>query len=600
MQHARTSRRAGARLFAVRAMAVLAALTVAACEHGTEVASGPSVPGNAPDNPALTRAAFVFYVNTQTHQVSISAPSATVNAASAIAPKSAISTSIVGPRFSLIAGDAITLTASNYHASNVGDFITGKIRVQFDLSITNKLSSVQLITPTFPTPPPGVSGVLMFPFATHVTVTSGGVSVGGSGDSLIVELPNRGEVAPSVDWDGTPFNFFNDADCPAGSNDCYRYETYTAPIAPGATTVSRTVGFDIDPTVANFSAKIIVAADLQNSGPAPTGTISGTVTSPQRGALSGVTVTANVGGFNSTTNGTGNYTLNNVTTGPKTVSLSGLPAGCTDPGSQATTVTTGNTSTVNFSVTCTMLTGSVSGTITRTGTATPDFGGTIVTATPAASGTSPSSVTIAVGSLTYSNSNVQIGLGTGAGNGSVALSNLPAGCTTAAGSYTGLTAGGTATVNFTVNCVPPPAFYQYNAVWGTITGGTVTLTLSFDPSTLNDPAVNGTGADDFNTFQATVTYPTGRLTFSSCANGAGSPFSNINANSTTAGSFSMLNFKNGAGSTTAQVVAVCTFTVGAGTTQTATTNTSLEVISSGGGNNLIPNTQKHEGTLSIP
>ncbi|HUL04282.1 MAG TPA: hypothetical protein VLV16_13765, partial [Gemmatimonadales bacterium] len=163
-----------------------------------------------------------------------------------------------------------------------------------------------------------------------------------------------------------------------------------------------------------------------------------------------------------------------------------------------------------------------------------------------------------------------------------------------------LTLGGTQTVNFTVNCVPPPAFYQYNAVWGTIAGGSVTLTLSFDPSTLNDPAINGTGADDFNTLQASFTYSPTRLTFSSCANGAGSTFAGITASSPTAGTVNFLNFKTGAGSTTAQVVAVCTFTVGAGSATTTTTNTTLQVISSFNGDNLIPNTQKHEGTLTIP
>jgi hypothetical protein len=196
---------------------------------------------------------------------------------------------------------------------------------------------------------------------------------------------------------------------------------------------------------------------------------------------------------------------------------------------------------------------------------------------------------------------VQIGLGAGSGAGSVALSNLPAGCTAPpAGSYTGLTSGGTATVNFTVNCVTPPAFYQYNAVWGAITGGTVTLTLSFDPSTLNSPTVNGASPDDFNTFQATLTYSPTRLTFGSCANGAGSTFTNITANGATAGSLSLLNFKTGAGSITAQVVGVCTFNVLAGATTSVTTNTSLEVVSSFNGDNLIPNTQKHEGTLAIP
>ncbi|HKE90517.1 MAG TPA: carboxypeptidase-like regulatory domain-containing protein [Gemmatimonadales bacterium] len=595
MQRARTSGRTGARV-----LAALAMLSVMACAEYRN-ASGPILPPPPPDNPQLTKASFVFYVNSRNGAIKIESPQGVVS------PNPSIRASIVGPDYSLIAGDAITLTASNFTASTVGQFTPGKVRVRFDLSITNILSNVELRTPTFPAPPPGVSGVLMFPFATHVTVTSGGVSVGGSGDSVIVELPNTGQVAPSTDWDGdgsagsgAPFNFFNDTGCPAGSNDCYRYEAFAAPIASGATTLSRTVGFDIDPTVSNFSAKIIVAADLHNSGPAPTGTVAGAVTSPQLGALSGVLVTVNTGGFTGTTaSGTGAYSIANVTTGPKTVTLSGLPGGCTDPGPQSTTVNASATSTVNFSVTCPVPSGTVSGTITRTGPASPSLSGTIITATPAASGTSPSNTTLG-GSLSYSISGVQIGSGAGAGSGAVAVSNLPAGCTTAPGSYSGLVLGGTATVNFTIDCQAPPAFYQYTALWGTPTGGQVTLTLSFDPSTLNDPAVNGGSPDDFNTFQATLSYSPTRLGFASCANGTGSSFTNITANGATAGSISLLNFKTGAGSTTSQVVAVCTFNVLTGSPASVTTSTSLEVISSFNGDNLIPKTQKNEGTLSLP
>ncbi len=587
-----------------RVLGAVAALGLAACA-AQEKAAGPVLPPAPPDNPQLLQAAFIFHVNTTTGRVDISAPQTTLNGFNSPPARSG---GPGGPSFSLIGGDAINLTASNFFASAVGQFTPGKIRVRFDLNVTNELSSVQLITPTFPPPPPGVSGVLLFPFATHVTVTSGGVSVGGSGDSLIIELPNRGEVAPSTDWDGdgspgsgAPFNFFNDTGCPAGSNDCYRWEAFAQPLAAGATTAARTVGFDIDPTVANFSAKIIVAADLQNSGPAPTGTVAGTVGSPQRGSLNGVTVTVNTGGFTGTTAGAGAYSIPNVTTGPKTVTLGNLPAGCTDPGSQATTVSAGATATVNFTVTCTAPSGSVTGTITRTGTGTQSLDGTVITATPAAAGTSPASTTLAAGALTYSIAGVQIGTGVGAGNGSVALSNLPAGCTSAPGSYTGLVLGGSVTVDFSVSCAAPAALYQYRAVWGAISGGSVTLTLSFDPSTLNSPTVNGAAADDFNAFQASIAYSPTRLTFGSCANGAGSPFSNITANSPSAGTLNLQNFMTGAtGSITAQVVAVCTFTVTAGAAASVTTNTTLQVIASFNGDNLIPNTQKNEGTLSIP
>jgi len=592
-----------------RVVATLAALTFAACST-TEHATGPNIPAPPPDNPQLTKASFIFHVNTRSGAIQIESPSGTVNpgpSAPAGNTGGRFDKGPGGPEMSLIAGDAITLTASNFFASTVGQFTAGKVRVRFDLNITNNLSQVELLTPTFPAPPPGVIGVLMFPFATHVTVTTGGVSVGGSGDSLIIELPNTGQVAPSTDWDGdgspgagSPFNFFNDTGCPAGSNDCYRYEAFASPIASGATTLARTVGFDIDPTVSNFSAKIIVAANLHNSGAAPTGTVAGSVTSPQRGALNGVLVTVNSGGFVGTTAGAGAYSIASVTTGSKTVSISNLPSGCTDPGPQTTIVNNAATSTVNFSVVCTAPSGTVSGTISRTGAASPSLNGVVVTATPSAAGTSPASTILAGGLLTYSIGSVQIGSGAGAGAGAVGLSNLPAGCISAAGSYSGLVLGGTQTVNFSVDCTPPPSTYEYTAAWGAISGGSVSVTLSFDPSTRNDPLINGGSPDDFNTFQAALNFPTARLTFGSCANGAGSSFTNITANSPSAGVINILNFKTGAGSLTSQVVAVCTFTVGAGAASSATTATTLQVISSFNGNDLIPNTHKNEGSISIP
>jgi hypothetical protein len=86
----------------------------------------------------------------------------------------------------------------------------------------------------------------------------------------------------------------------------------------------------------------------------------------------------------------------------------------------------------------------------------------------------------------------------------------------------------------------------------------------------------------------------------SCANAAGSSFQNINANGGTPGQINLLNFLNGPGATTQQAVAVCTFNVLAGAATTVTTSTSLTAISSFNGDNLIPNTQKNEGTLTLP
>jgi hypothetical protein len=332
--------------------------------------------------------------------------------------------------------------------------------------------------------------------------------------------------------------------------------------------------------------------------------VQGSVTSPQRGGLSGVVVTVTSGGFTGTTDGVGAYSISSVTTGPKTVALSSLPSGCTNPGTQSATVTSGGTVTVNFTVTCSALTGNVAGSFTRTGPVTPDLVGTLVTATPAAAGTSPASVSLAAAATSYSVPAVQIGLGAGAGNGAVALSNLPAGCAAAPGSYTGLTAGGTATVNFTVDCQVPPSSYEYATVWSAISGGTATLTVSFDPTTRNDPGVNGAAADDFKTFQGTISYPSARLSAQECHNGTGSSFTNINANTTVPGSIALLNFKNGAGATTAQVVAVCTFSVSGTGGGSAATSTTFDVLSPDGTGDTVsdlrPNVHQTNGVLALP
>src|SRR5262249_39069940 len=144
---------------------------------------------------------------------------------------------------SLVGGDVVTLTSSNFVASAVGAFTPGKVRVTFNINVTNKLNGVQLIGPTvFPAAPAGTTGPLLFPYDIAVAVTSGGTATGGQGNDIIVTLPSYGLVAPSTDWDGAPHNFFNDTGCPAGSNDCYRWEEFPGPIFPGSTTIAKSVG----------------------------------------------------------------------------------------------------------------------------------------------------------------------------------------------------------------------------------------------------------------------------------------------------------------------------------------------------------------------
>jgi hypothetical protein len=494
-----------------------------------------------------------------------------------------------GPSFSILAGDAVQLTTSNFFASNVGDFTPNKVRVKFDVNITNRLSSVELITPSFPTPPAGTQGVILFPFENVVTVTSGGTSVGGDGTDVIIELPSHGQVAPSTDWNGTandatsaaggdPFNFFNDTGCGTGSNDCYRWEAFGESLSGGATGIpaggtstARTVGFDIDPTVGNFRARLIVAADLRNSGPAPTGSIAGTVTSPQRGALSGVTVTA-TGAFTATTNGTGAYSIANVPTGPKTVSLSNLPAGCTLPPSQTATVTNGGTATVNFSVTCTVPSGSITGSISNS--AGEAISGSL-TVTPTGLSAQPA-VSFSGNPASYTAANVPVGA---AGTGSIALSALPAQCTNpGAVPYSGLTDGGTITVNITVTCTAAPTAYNVTHTWSG-TGSTRTLTIRIDMTTRNDPAVNGANPDDIGAFQGTLTYDATKLApVAGNESSTGAPrLGNVVANYATSGQVVYGAFDAVAGGRLGNVgIIQLDFTVLPGATGTTSVTTQLQ------------------------
>jgi hypothetical protein len=75
-----------------------------------------------------------------------------------------------------------------------------------------------------------------------------------------------GSAIPSTDWDNEPANFFNDfGGCSGKSSDCYRSETYAAPLHGGEMTEYRTVGFDVDRNAHSVSVYIVVAADLRDN-----------------------------------------------------------------------------------------------------------------------------------------------------------------------------------------------------------------------------------------------------------------------------------------------------------------------------------------------
>ena len=223
-------RRLGGRVGRRCVATALSATVVAAlaCNPGDK-GTGPVLPPTPTPNPQITKAAFLADVNVRTGKVTIKAPEVTVNGLSAGAftgPKG-LNASVEAPDMSLVGGDVVDVTSSNFFASTVGQFQPGKVRVTFDVNLTNKLNGrANCIGPTvFPTPPAGTTGPLMFPYDITVAITSGGTSTGGQGNDVIVVLPSYGLVAPSTDWDGAPHNFFNDTGCPSGGttpSDCFR------------------------------------------------------------------------------------------------------------------------------------------------------------------------------------------------------------------------------------------------------------------------------------------------------------------------------------------------------------------------------------------
>jgi hypothetical protein len=540
---------------------------VAACADKTTPVSGPILPGDPQVPPAASAAAWRFDVNMITRTVKITPPSPSLG------PSGDLSFSAGhGIQYSLVGSDVISLTTSNYVASGVGTggAQPGRVLVTFDLAITNLLTSVDLITPTFPVPPSGVSGLFAFPFATNVTTTTGGVNPSG-GNNVIIDVPSHGMVNPSTHWGGAPHNFFNDTGCPAGANDCYRNEVYTVPLVAGGTTSGQTVGFDVDATVHQFSAKVIVAADLQNSGPAISRTVSGTVNS-NIGPLTGGTVSVSGAGSASPT--AGDYSIPGVGAGPHSVSYT-PPAGsgCTTPASQNITISSGSPDPVDvdFNVTgCTpppVPSGTVNGSINFAATtgASPSLTGVVVTINPDAASLADATTNPAAGGA-YSAS-VGVGTGAGAGAGVVSFSNLPTGCTfvgPSTATYTGLTVGGNATASaVTITC--PAAPYPLTYAWGAPSGGSITLTVSIDMSVQNSPANNGASPDLIGAFQSTIQYGT-RVSSPVCTGQTGfTGVFNTAGNSITA----VLTNLSGAGGLV--TVYSCTFAYSAGTGTTTLT-----------------------------
>lgn len=243
----------------VRIGATLAIIGVSGCETDRPVSTDLSASDAVSQYSAM---AFTATVNARASTVVIAPPRG---------PGASIaSPSLAGmdqPTLSLLGSDVVRLAPSNVRISTLGAYMPGMVRVTFDVTIQNRLPSLVLVAPTWPTPP--APAVLLFPLDFTVTQSPGGAT-GGDGNTIGVVLPGGGAVTPSIDWNGTgavgsgaPYNFFTQAPCTlAPSANCFRWIAYGARLLPSEGSATRTVGFDIDPSVAQFRARMIVAADL--------------------------------------------------------------------------------------------------------------------------------------------------------------------------------------------------------------------------------------------------------------------------------------------------------------------------------------------------
>jgi hypothetical protein len=157
--------------------------------------------------------------------------------------------------YAMLGSNEVTATTSNFLRSAPGAFQPNKVRVQFDVAITNRLTSATLVPSTFPVGSGG-TGLLLFPY--RVTQVVGGTP---------------SQVLSSVDWNGdgtagsgAPRNFFNDFGCTITgiTSDCFRWEQFASPLYAGETTPSRQVGFDVPKAVTSFQVLLILAADISS------------------------------------------------------------------------------------------------------------------------------------------------------------------------------------------------------------------------------------------------------------------------------------------------------------------------------------------------
>jgi hypothetical protein len=158
----------------------------------------------------------------------------------------------------ILGGNEVAVTATNLTRVQIPN---NRVRVSFDVALTNRLTSSSLVPPTFPAGAAGATGLLLFPY--RVTQVAGG-----SAPQVVASLDWNGDGAPGS---GAPRNFFNDFGCPVSGprSDCLRWEQFPAPLYPGETTPAQRIGFDLPRRITSFEVLMVLAADVSSDLPAP-------------------------------------------------------------------------------------------------------------------------------------------------------------------------------------------------------------------------------------------------------------------------------------------------------------------------------------------
>jgi hypothetical protein len=126
--------------------------------------------------------------------------------------------------------------------------------------------------------------------------------------------------------------------------------------------------------------------------------------------------------------------------------------------------------------------------------------------------------------------------------------------------YSGLTDGGTLTVDLNLICTAPPQGYEFATTWDNqnpTVGTQVVLSFDLDMTTYDDPGTTNDDNDDVGAFDFVFTYDAGVLSAVSCTGGS---FTNI-SNTGTAGTVVHTGFTTNPSSTNPQNLGSCTFDV---------------------------------------